>query len=54
LPLKLVINLMIQIKDMECHKTLHHLGFVAQLRNPPSILRPNREKPSPVILRLNH
>jgi hypothetical protein len=34
-------------------KTLHHLGFDAQPRNPPPVLRPNREKPSPSVLRSN-
>jgi hypothetical protein len=34
-------------------KTLHHLGFKAQLRNRPSVLRPNWEKPSPPVLRPN-
>jgi hypothetical protein len=32
---------------------LYHLGFEAQPRNPPPILRPNREKPSPPVLRPN-
>jgi hypothetical protein len=32
-------------------KTLHHLDFEAQPRNPPPVLRPNREKPSPPVLR---
>jgi hypothetical protein len=31
----------------------HHLGFEAQLRNPPTVLRPNLEKPSPLVLRPN-
>jgi hypothetical protein len=34
-------------------KTLHHLSFEAQLRNPPPVLRPNREKPSPLVLMPN-
>jgi hypothetical protein len=34
-------------------KTLHHLGFEAQPRNPPPVLKPNREKPSPLVLRPN-
>jgi hypothetical protein len=34
-------------------KTLHHLGFEAQPRNWPLVLRPNWEKPSPPILRPN-
>jgi hypothetical protein len=34
-------------------KTLHHLGFEAQPKNPPPILRSNQEKPSPLILRSN-
>jgi hypothetical protein len=31
----------------------HHLGFEAQPRNPPPVLRQNREKPSPPVLRSN-
>jgi hypothetical protein len=34
-------------------ETLHHLGFEAQPRNRLPILRPNREKPSPPVLRSN-
>jgi hypothetical protein len=34
-------------------ETLHHLGFEAKLRNRPTVLRPNREKPSPPVLRSN-
>jgi hypothetical protein len=34
-------------------ETLHHHGFEAQPRNPPSVLRPNREKLSSPVLRPN-
>jgi hypothetical protein len=34
-------------------RTLHHLGFEAQPRNRPPVLRPNQEKPSPPVLRPN-
>jgi hypothetical protein len=34
-------------------KTLHHLGFEAQPRNRPPILKPNRKKPSPLVSRPN-
>jgi hypothetical protein len=34
-------------------ETLHHLGFEAQPRNPPPVLRPNQEKPLPPVLRPN-
>jgi hypothetical protein len=34
-------------------KILHHLSFEAQPRNPPPVLRPNQEIPSPSILRSN-
>jgi hypothetical protein len=31
----------------------HHLDFEAQPINPPLVLRPNQEKPSPPVLRPN-
>jgi hypothetical protein len=34
-------------------KPSQHLGFKAQPRNPPPVLRPNREKPSQQVLRPN-
>jgi hypothetical protein len=39
--------------EAQTEKTLHHLGFEAQPRNPPLVLRTNWKKPSPPILRSN-